>query len=349
MSALGLGLGLGDSMVTIKDVAKMANVSIATVSRSLADPRKVSDKTRDKVMRAVESSGYVANVLAQNFRRRRSNTVVVLVPDIANPFFANIIKGIEQVARLHQYRVLLGDTQGNEDSERAYGDLVAQKQADGVICLGRSIPFPYRKGRKSLDPAWPPFVMACEYHDEIPVSAVCIDNAAAAEEAVAHLLYMGHRDIAYINGPKDSILCEDRLRGYSKALQKYGIRLNNRWLVQGDFTLKSGYTAMQSLLARESRPSAVFCANDEMAIGAMQACRDGGLSLPSDMSIVGFDDIVFAEYTSPRLTTIHQPSHEIGESAMMLMLEILSGEKPKTSRIILPHKLELRESVVSKL
>jgi LacI family repressor for deo operon, udp, cdd, tsx, nupC, and nupG len=334
-------------MVTIKDVAKLANVSIATVSRSLAEPAKVSDKTREKVMRAVESSGYVANVLAQNFRRRRSNTVVVLVPDIANPFFANIIKGIEQVARRHQYRVLLGDTQGSEDSERAYGELAAQKQADGVICLGRSIPFPYRKGRKSLDPDWPPFVMACEYHGEIPVPAVCIDNVAAAQEAVAHLLALGHRDIAYINGPKDSILCEDRFLGYSQGLRKSRIRLKRRWVVQGDFTLKSGYAAMKALLVGGPRPTAVFCANDEMAIGAMQACRDEGLELPSDMSIVGFDDIVFAQYTSPRLTTIQQPSHEIGESAMMLMLGILTGEKPKAARVILPYKLELRESTVA--
>ena len=185
-------------MVTIKDVAKLAGVSIATVSRSLAEPDKVSEKTRNKVIQAVEESGYVANTLAQNFRRRRSNTVLVLVPDIANPFFANIIQGIEQVARQFKYRVLLGDTQGYDENERIYSDLVSHKQADGIICLGRNIPFPYRKGRQSLDPAWPPFVMACEYHRDIPVPAVGIDNVAAAEVGVRHLLSLGHRHIAYI-------------------------------------------------------------------------------------------------------------------------------------------------------
>jgi LacI family repressor for deo operon, udp, cdd, tsx, nupC, and nupG len=334
-------------MVNIKDVAKLANVSIATVSRALAQPEKVSDKTREKVMRAVASSGYVVNTLAQNFRRRRSNTVVVMVPDIANPFFANIIQGIERVASSHKYRVLLSDTQGNEENERACGEIVTQKQADGIICLGRNIPFAYRKGRKSIDPAWPPFLMACEYHGEIPVPSVCIDNVAAAAEVVTYLSALGHRKIAYINGPKDSVLCQDRFQGYSNALHGSNIRVNKHWLAQGEFTLASGYEAMKMLLARKQRPTAVFCANDEMAIGAMQACRDEGLVLPSEMSIVGFDDLVFGEYTSPRLTTIHQPRNEIGERVMTLMLEILAGEKPKHSRIFLAHKLVIRESTAS--
>ncbi len=333
-------------MVNIKDVAKLANVSIATVSRSLAEPEKVSDKTREKVMRAVESSGYVVNTLAQNFRRRRSNTVIVMVPDIANPFFSNIIQGIEKVANRHKYRVLLADTQGDESRERAYGELVTQKQADGIICLGRSIPFVYRKGRKSLDPAWPPLVMACEYHGEIPVPSVCIDNVAAAEELVGYLLELGHSKIGYINGPNDSVLCQDRMQGFQNSLKVNNVGVNKRWLVQGAFTLSSGYDAMKKLLGEKDRPTAVFCANDEMAIGAMQACRDEGLAIPADISIVGFDDIVFAEYTSPRLTTIHQPRNEIGERVMALMLEILAGNKPEFDRVLIPHKLVIRESAV---
>lgn len=332
-------------MVNIKDVAKLANVSIATVSRSLAEPEKVSDKTREKVMRAVESSGYVVNTLAQNFRRRRSNTVIVMVPDIANPFFANIIQGIEKVASSHKYRVLLGDTQGDQGRERAYGELVTQKQADGIICLGRNIPFAYRSGRKSLDPTWPPIVMACEYHGEIAVPSVCIDNVAAAAELVEYLIGLGHRKIAYINGPKDSVLCQDRFQGFNDALKVNNVSVNKLWLAQGEFTLASGYGAMKVLLGKKERPTAVFCANDEMAIGAMQACRDEGLTIPDDMSIVGFDDIVFAEYTSPRLTTIHQPRNEIGERVMTLMLEILAGNAPEINRVLLSHKLIVRESV----
>lgn len=330
--------------VTIKDVAKLSGVSIATVSRAIAEPQKVSEKTREKVMKAVAQSGYVANTLARNFRRRRSNTVVVLVPDIANPFFSNIIQGIERVANTHQYRILLGDTQGEEAHERVYAELVSQRQADGVICLGRSIPFPYRKGRKSLDPDWPPFAMACEYHGEIPVPTVCIDNVTASEEAVTHLLNLGHKRVAFINGPEDSPLCEDRLLGYKRAMRKARAPLNGRWVQSGDFTLASGYACMQDLLKLAERPTALFCANDEMAIGAMQACRDQGLELPEDMSIVGFDDIAFAAYTHPRLTSVHQPRNRIGEQVMMLMLDMLQGKTVAKSRIVLPHELIVRDS-----
>ncbi|HCQ58093.1 MAG TPA: hypothetical protein DIU10_09350 [Sulfitobacter sp.] len=334
-------------MVTIKDVAKMAGVSIATVSRTLAEPEKVSEKTRDKVMKAVNSSGYVTNTLARNFRRRRSNTVVVLVPDIANPFFSNIIQGIEKVASRHQYRILLGDTQGDETTERAYADLVSQRQADGVICLGRNIPFPYRKGRKTVDPDWPPFAMACEYHGDIPVPTVCIDNVAAACDAVTHLTELGHREIGFINGPADSPLCEDRLLGYRQAMKNAGVKSSAQWVLHGDFSLASGYHCMQQFLQGKRSISAVFCANDEMAIGAMRACRDAGLSLPQDMSIVGFDDIAFAEYSHPRLSSVHQPRNRIGEQVMTLMLSMLAGNLPASPRVVLPHELVVRESSVA--
>lgn len=331
-------------MVTIKDVAEIAGVSIATVSRTLAEPEKVSEKTRAKVMAAVKKSGYVTNTLARNFRRRRSNTVVVLVPDIANPFFANIIQGIEHIAHQQQYRILLGDTQQNPERERAYADLVSQRQADAVICLGRNIPFAYHKSRKNLDPAWPPFAMACEYHGEIPVPTVCIDNEKAAEEAVQHLLDLGHSRVAFINGPQDSPLCEDRLLGYKRAMRNAGATVNDRWLQTGDFTLASGYTCMQALLAQRERPTALFCSNDEMAIGAMQACRDAGLHLPADMSIIGFDDIAFSAYTHPKLSSVYQPRNQIGEQVMLLILSMLRDNKVEQSRTVLPHKLVLRDS-----
>ncbi len=335
---------MADSMVTIKDVAQLSGVSIATVSRALASPEKVSEKARAKVFRAVSASGYVTNTLARNFRRRRSNMVVVLVPDITNPFFANIIQGIEQVASKHQYRILLGDTRGDENIERDYAGLVSQKQADGVICLGRNIPFSYKKGRKSVDPSWPPFVMACEYHGDISVPTVCTDNILAARDAVNHLLELGHRDIGVINGPVDSPLSLDRLEGCKQALTEAGIQPRKLWVRSGDFTLGSGYSQMESLLNKPKRPTAVFCANDEMAIGAMQACRDNGMILPEDMSIVGFDDIGIAQFIHPRLTTIHQPRNAIGERVMSLMLGILSGKELKPGRVVMPHRLVVRQS-----
>lgn len=335
-------------MVTIKDVARLANVSTATVSRTIAEPGKVSERTREKVQKAIEDSGYVTNTLARNFRRRRTSVVVVLVPDISNTFFSSIIRGIESVALQHGYHILLGDTQNNPERERAYSEMVSQRQADGIICLGMNIPFDYHKGRKTVDPQWPPFVMACEYDGVIPAPTVCIDNVRAAEDAVHHLLSMGHRDIAFINGPKDSPLCRDRLKGYRQALKSAGVKATTGWIKNGDFSLGSGHRKMVDILQEARRPSAVFCANDEMAIGAMQAAREAGLELPLDLSIVGFDNIEISGFSHPRLTTVHQPREQMGEQAMRLMLDILDKRAHLGSRIVLSHKLIARDSTAAK-
>ncbi len=331
-------------MVTIKDVAKLAGVSTATVSRALAEPDKVAPRTRKRVEKAIKKTGYTTNSLASNFRRRRTRTLVVLVPDIANPFFSSIIQGIEDVALRQGYRILLGDTQQDREREKAYSALVSQRQADGIICLGMNIPFEYDHRRKSVDPAWPPFAMACEYDGVIPVPTVAIDNRAAAREAVDHLLELGHRDIAVINGPADSPLCRDRKEGFRDALDSAGIMSGSRPVVSGDFSLASGYQAARKLLARNKPPSALFCANDEMAIGAMKAAREQGFDIPHHLSVVGFDDISFASYCYPPLTTVYQPRSLIGERVMQVMLDILNGNPPSQSRIILPHELVLRES-----
>ena len=334
-------------MVTIKEVARLAGVSTATVSRTLAAPDKVAEVTRERVMRAVRESGYVPNTLGRNFRQRRSNLVLVLVPDISNPFFSSIIRGIERVASEQRYRILLGDTQYNASRQRDYSELVTQRQADGIICLGMDIPFEYRRGRKSIDPAWPPFVMACEYDGQIPVPTVCIDNEAAAKAAVGELIALGHRDIAFINGPEASPICRDRLAGYRRALTEAGIAPRQVWWRHGDFSLASGHREMRHLLARKQRPSAVFCANDEMAIGAMRAAREAGLDLPRDLSVMGFDDIDVAAYAWPSLSTVRQPRDAIGVQAMRLMLDLLQGRMAPQERVILPHEIVLRESTAA--
>lgn len=334
-------------MVSIKDVARLAGVSTATVSRALANPEKVAKTTREKVDRAVSESGYVANTLARNFRRKRTNIVLVLVPDISNPFFSGIIRGIERIALRHQYRILLGDTQYEAAREKAYASLVSQRQADGIIGLGMSIPFYYRKGRKTIDPKWPPFIMACEYDGQIPVPSVRIDNHRAAEDATRHLIALGHKNIAFINGPSASPLCRDRLSGFQHALSSSGLGSLKEWIRNGDFSLESGRSSMSAILQSHRKPSAIFCANDEMAIGAMLSAREHGLDIPDDLSIIGFDDISFSAYTQPPLTTVRQPRERIGERAMEMMLTALNNPKSRPQHVILEHELIIRESTAS--
>lgn len=331
-------------MVTIKDVAKLAGVSVATVSRTLARPEKVAEATRERVMAAVQKSGYVTNVLASNFRRRRSQTIVVLVPDIANLFYSTIVQEIEFVARKKGYQILLGETQEDLEIERAYSELAYQKMADGIISLGMTIPFRYDPRRKTPDPKWPPLVMVGEYTGKIPLPFVGIDNYQAAVDATQHLVDLGHRDIAFIGGPKHFTLCQVRLKGFRKVMRKAGLSVHPSHVQFGEFKLASGYNQVKRLIESGARPTGLFCANDEIAMGAMKALQEHGLRVPEDISIVGFDNLDIADYCSAPLTTIHQPRREMGAQAMDLMLHILKGQAPAEQRLLLPYQLIVRKS-----
>lgn len=331
-------------MVTIKEVAELAGVSIATVSRTLSRPEKVAESTRERVMEAVRQSDYVTNVMASNLRRRHSQTIIVLVPDIANPFYSTIIQALESVAREHGYQILLGETYQSHDMEFSYGELAQRRIAAGVISLGMHIPFEHSPRRKTPDPRWPPLVMACEYRGPIAVPTVAIDNRQAMTDAANHLLRLGHRDIAFINGPEDFSLCGERLAGFRTAMNGAGQRPRAGRILHGAFSLEAGYEAAHRLLSGKSRPTALCCASDELAFGAISAAGALGLAIPSDLSVVGFDDIDFAAYCNPPLTTIHQPTREIGRRAMELMLQRLGGENLAQNSVVLPHELLIRAS-----
>ncbi|MET0534415.1 MAG: LacI family DNA-binding transcriptional regulator [Steroidobacter sp.] len=326
---------------SIRQVARQAGVSIATVSRALTTPDKVSDKTLKKVLAQVERSRYKPNLLARNFRSKRAYAVVVLVPNIANPFFAEIIRGIEQIAQQHGYAVLLGDTEGREDREAYYVGLVETRQADGLIQLHPRLPKAARDATGRLEI---PLVNACEYIDDAPCPRIGIDNVAAAREMTSYLIGLGHRRIGAILGPTSSPLTSDRLRGYKLALKTAKISMDDTLVVEGDFSMSSGRDAVARLFETSEPPTAVFCFNDEMALGAIRWLKSTGRSVPHDVSVVGFDDIEFASFCDPPLTTIEQPTREIGNKAMSVLFEMLSGGKPESALHELPTKLIVRDS-----
>jgi LacI family repressor for deo operon, udp, cdd, tsx, nupC, and nupG len=321
----------------IKEVALAAKVSVATVSRTLALPDVVADETRRRVHNAIRRLGYTPNVQARSLRTARTNVIVALVPDISNPFFAEVIRGIEQVAHHNRYSVLLGDTQYNRDREQAYADLLGARQADGLITLLPHIPKLAATGRL-------PIVNACEYVDDPSVTSVYVDNVAGAREAVGYLLTLGHRAIAFVAGPMNSPINVDRDQGYEEALTRAGLKRNSKLTVEGDFSVESGIRAAESLFARGEPFTALFCANDEMALGAITAVKSRGLRVPEDISIVGFDDIRFARYCDPPLTTIAQPMGDIGREAMNMLIEILTGTDVPARKRILPTQLVVRGS-----
>ena len=328
-------------MSNIRKVAELAGVSVATVSRALKKPDVVSAQTRDRVLAAVKQAGYTPNLMAVQFRSRKSRNLVVLVPTVANVFFARVISGIQETARAKNYSVLLCNTLGNAETEEVYAAMIHTSQADGLIQLRAHNPF---RPDDFAEGAIPPMVNACEVLDDARCPTVGLDNRAAARAMTEHLLRLGHKRIGVIKGPERSPLTRDRLAGYRDALTAAGIDYDEHLLCPGDFTLQSGRKAAGILLSRDQPPTAIFCENDEMAIGAIQRVKQNGLSVPQDISVTGFDDIAFASYCDPPLTTVAQPAEEFGSTAVALLIDLLENRIKKIPHITLPYELVVRTS-----
>ncbi|MFK3846192.1 LacI family DNA-binding transcriptional regulator [Stenotrophomonas sp. NPDC078853] len=310
-------------MATIYDIAKHVGVSAGTVSRALSRPDKVLPATRSRIEQAAAALGYVPNTVARTLKTQRSGKILVTVPDIANPFFAQILQGAEEAAQAIGYAVLLGDTQHQPDREERYAQMLRRNEADGLIVLGHRLP-PTARAIVQQRGAGAPVVNGCEFDPALGIPSVHIDNAAAARAVMEHLYALGHERIAVIGGPPGNPLHQQRLEGVRAAGKAHG-RLRQLTVEPGDFSVESGHAAALALLARTPAPTAIFCVSDQMALGALAACRDLGVRVPDDLSIVGFDDLASSRYLTPALTTVRQPMREIGACAVNLLLAIIEG------------------------
>ena len=325
-------------MSNIRDVARLAGVSVATVSRALSNPEKVSDESLEKVHNAIAQVGYRPNMLARNFRSARAYAVVVLVPDIANPFYSLFIRALEDRAQQKGYAVLLGDTRGTPEREMDYIRRVETRLADGIVQLRPSS----EKSQNNIPPDIPCVnACGCEYTTG---PAIRIDNRAAAKTMVNYLISLGHKRIGVISGLKDNPHAIDRLEGYKEALAEAGIPFEKDLIGEGDFTMWSGLNAAFQFCNMKVRPTAIFSMNDEMAIGAMQTLKNQGIRIPEDMSVTGFDDIAYSKYSDPSLTTISQPAEEMGKMAMDMLLKVIEGEPLSQRECVLPTEFIIRKS-----
>lgn len=327
-------------MPTIIEVAAMAGVSTATVSRVLSRPDQVSEKTRLRVLAIVRSSGYAPNVAARSLRTLRAAKILLTVPNISNPFFASVIRGAEEAARDAGYSVVVGDTRHDSAVEDQYADMLSRREVDGLIFLGHRLPDSLasllaREGGAA------PIVNGCEYSADLGVPSVHIDNAAASAEAIAHLADLGHRAIGVVTGPEISPISRDRLAGALRAAELHGLR-DALHVAIGDYSAGSGFAATRALLA--AGVTAIFCFSDEMALGALSAIGEAGLSCPRDVSVMGFDDLPLARYFQPALTTIAQPTGMIGRRTVELLVDILRGVACPTRHMTLAHALVVRGS-----
>ncbi|HEX7028292.1 MAG TPA: LacI family DNA-binding transcriptional regulator [Gammaproteobacteria bacterium] len=340
-------------MSSIKDVADMAKVSIATVSRYINSPDQVRAPTAKRVAEAIKKTGYEINSLARSFRTGKTQQIMVVLPSIGIPFYGPILEGVRRVANSAGYHILVMETAYNSVEFDDFTKLVMQKQTDGIILLSTLSPF--KEPNVPADGVHPPIVLGLE-----SISAelshfpcVCIDNEAAARDATEYLIGLGHRDIGFLYGNNgfeygsstpEPQLTRVRAAGFRNAMSARNVPVNEDWVIKAPISVDGGRQAAKQLLTLASRPTALFCANDEMALGAIHEIKQAGLRVPGDISVIGFDNMLYGEISDPPLTTIEQPAEQIGERSTRCLLKLITGEATDDNMEIIPHRLVVRQS-----
>ena len=333
---------------TLQDVARVAQVSTATVSRTLSNPDLVSESTRTRVAEAVKATGYRINRAARNLRTQRAHSVLVLLPDLANPFFSTILEGISRHLSKDGYSMLIASTKQVHDSGERLIDYLDDARADGMIILDGGLTSDVVDMLENT-PQSKRILFACEWIDGADFPSVRCQNRQGARMAVNHLYELGHRKIAHVTGPKGNVLAQSRKEAYEKEVAQLGLEQKPEWIIRGDFSLAAGCMAAQAWIALKDRPTAVFCASDQLAMGFIAELSRHHLKVPDDVSVMGFDDIDLAEQFIPPLTTIRQDRLMIGEtSAEMLMARIVApNAEHRCNAAVLPVSLVVRKSTAS--
>jgi len=328
-------------MVTIKDVARVAGVSPSTVSRALNDSPLIREETKERIRRIAEELGYERNELARGLVKGASGAIGLVIPDITNPFFAEVTRGVGEVAHARGYGVILCNTEEDPERERSYIGLLRRKRVDGLILTSVTAEDPYLK---ALARSKTPFVLVSRASQVVNAPYVGVDDRLGGRLAVEHLVELGHRRIGFIGGPPDVQSCVDRLAAYEAVLDERGIPIRDEWIMFSDFTQSAGHRAARRLLGGKDRPSAVFAANDVVALGVLQAADELGIEVPEELSVVGYDDISYAALPRIRLTTVAQPSFDMGRIAVEWLLSALEGGKTRRLYRLLTPKLVVRST-----
>lgn len=328
--------------VSIKDLARLVGASHSTVSRAFRASPVVNEETAGRIPKVAHQQGYRTSQIGRSLAMGRSMTMGCVVTDIADPFVAGVVDGIEEVANQQGYALFLGGSHADPPRELDVVRSFHERRVDGVIVPESRVGSLYLSHLAELRI---PIFLINNLHPGSYTYSVSIDNVSAARSITRHLLKLGHQRIAYIGNSSDSQADTDRLSGYRTELREAGLPLRSELIMKADATPEGGRAVMQRLLARR-RPTAVFCYDDLTALGALAAARAAGVSVPGDLSVAGFDDLFVASYTAPPLTTIRQPMKEKGRRAAKILLALLRGEVAKKS-VTFPGELVVRESTVA--
>jgi len=330
-------------MTTIKDVAKSAGVSVATVSHVINETRFVSDLTKAKVKTAMAKLGYQPNAVARSLRKKESKIIGLIIPDNTNPYFAEMAWSIEIASKEKEYSVILCNSDDDVNNESSYLDVLIKNQVDGIIIVaaGKS-----STNFKKLLEKKIPVVMVDRDSPNIKTDSVQINNGKYGELATEYLISLGHTKIGCISGPRVVSPSFDRVDGYKKALTNNNLPVRDEYIVRGDFKPHGGYLAGCELMELKDKPSAIFACNDLMAYGVMHAAAENRLKVPDDLSVIGFDDIYLSTFINPPLTTIKQPRIEMGEEAVLSLINRIKNPERKARNIILEADLIERSTAM---
>ncbi|HEY5501289.1 MAG TPA: LacI family DNA-binding transcriptional regulator [Candidatus Humimicrobiaceae bacterium] len=332
---------------SIKDVAKEAGVSIATVSNALNNSRYVKEETKKRINEIAKRLNYTPNIIARGLKIKSTNTVAIIVPDIANQFFAQVIRGVEEIARLRNYNVLLVCTYYDVLEEKTSIENLKKQFIDGFIFISGYNSFDHIR---ELNDNNFPVVVADRELEDIKVPSVLIDNFCAMKEVINYLYDLGHRKIGYISYLyNNQTTVRKRFEGYCDGLKENKLDYDPDMVVLSETLrlneLEGSREVVRKILKSKSIPSVIMTASDLIAVGVIKALTELKVNIPEGMSVVGYDNILMSQYTSPLLTTVKQPKKKMGAAAMNLLLDIIEGKKIKSRNIILPTKLIKRQSV----
>ncbi|MCK9221462.1 MAG: LacI family transcriptional regulator [Limnochordia bacterium] len=329
-------------MTTIKDIAKIAGVSPATVSRALGGYGYVKDSTRRRIQEVADQLGYHPNALARSMVTRSTQTIGLIISDIANPFFPEVVRGIEDTAHQKGFTVILCNSDEDSEKERTYIDVLMAKRVDGLIIASTAANAQHLLQLKERNL---PLVLLDRSFGEGNVDTVKVDNTLGAFQAVNHLIELGHRRIGIITGPDRIPTARERLAGYEHALKQHSIHLEPRFIVKGDFKEEDAYMGVKYLMDLERPPTALFTANNRTTTGALTAIWELGLHIPDELSVIAFDDLPWMQLLQPQLSVIQQPTYELGVTAAELLFKRLMSDTPQKSQLLqLNSKLVLRNS-----
>lgn len=326
----------------MRDVADRAGVSVTSVSHVINQTRLVSDDLRERVLTAMDELGYQPNALARSLRRKETYTIGVIITNSADPFFAEVTRGVEDACFEQGYNIILCNSDSDLDKELLYANALIKKRVDGILFLaagGKST-----RHIRTMQEQKISLVVVDRYIPDLAVDTVLIDNARGGWLATHHLIKLGHQRIGCITGPSDLSLSAERVTGYRCALQEAGLTVDETLIIKGNFQFETGYQAAHHFLTNPNPPTAIFACNDLMAIGAINAAIKQGWQVPQRLSVIGFDDIRMAAYTTPMLTTVAQPKYEMGAIATTMLLERLHTQEMAPRQKLLDTQLVVRES-----